>query len=525
MRTICIPHTELPGTSALFSDYLYRFDRVASFYRHDPHNPSSISRAAAEIDIPHERRQDLVSVLRENNGESPALSMLELPDTVAVVTGQQVGLFGGPAYTLYKALTAAKLAQQLNNNGIRAVPVFWLATEDHDLQEINHCQVYGRGRRPVRLESDSAAASGRPAGSVVIQESPLGQLRQTLAGLLHADEITSLVEDAYQPGMTFGAAFQRLMERLLSGFGFIFVDPLAPGFRRLAAPLLSEAASRTAELSAALKHRGADLSAAGYHAQVHFEDSTSLFFLLEDGARISLKCRDGQYFAGPRALSPADLAAEGERLSPTALLRPVMQDYLLPTAAYIGGPAEIAYLAQSEVLYRALLGRAPVPVSRSGFTLIDERSRMLMERYHLTLTDCFHGDEALRRRVAQVLLPDELDATFQDAALDVRAAADKLRGKLHEFDPTLAAAMEKSKSKMLYQIEKIQKKAAAEALRRNSLADSAAGHISGLVFPNRHLQERYYSILPFLATHGLDLIDTIYENTQQGCPDHLMLTV
>jgi bacillithiol biosynthesis cysteine-adding enzyme BshC len=525
MRTICIPHTELPGTSALFADYLYRFDRVAHFYRHDPHNPASISRAAAEIDIPHQRRQDLVKVLRDLNGESPALSMLELPDTVAVVTGQQVGLFGGPAYTLYKALTAAKLAQQLSNSGIRAVPVFWLATEDHDFQEVNHCHVYSRGRRPVRLEAGGGAESGRPVGSVVIQESPVSLLRQTLAGLLHADEITGLVEEAYQPGMTFGAAFQRLMERLLAGFGFIFVDPLAPGFRRLAAPLLSEAASRAAELSAALRVRCAELSVAGYHAQVHFEETTSLFFLLENDNRVNLKFKDGLYHDGGRSLSPADLAAAGERLSPTALLRPVMQDYLLPTAAYVGGPAEIAYLAQSEVLYRALLGRAPVPVSRSGFTLLDERSRMLMERYHLTLADCFHGEEALRRRVAQVLLPDELDATFQDAILDVRAAADKLRGELHQFDPTLASAMEKSKAKVLYQFEKIQRKAAAEALRRNTLADSAAGHISGLVFPNRHLQERFYSILPFLATHGLDLIDTIYENTQQGCPDHLMLTV
>jgi uncharacterized protein YllA (UPF0747 family) len=141
MRTICIPHTELPGTSALFADYLYRFDRVSRFYRHDPHNPASIRRAADEIKIPAQRRQDLVAVLRETNGESPAVSMLELPDTVAVVTGQQVGLFGGPAYTLYKALTAAKLARQLNDSGIRAVPVFWLATEDHDFEEVSHCQV------------------------------------------------------------------------------------------------------------------------------------------------------------------------------------------------------------------------------------------------------------------------------------------------------------------------------------------------------------------------------------------------
>lgn len=525
MRTICIPHTELPGTSALFADYLYRFDRVSPFYRHDPHNPASIRRAAAEINIPPQRRQGLAAVLRESNGESPAVSMLELPDAVAVVTGQQVGLFGGPAYTIYKALTAAKLARQLNDSGIRAVPVFWLATEDHDFEEVNHCHVYGRGRRPVRLVAKGEGAPGRPVGSVILSDPPLAQLRETLSGLLYADEIAGLVEDAYAPGMTFGAAFQRLMQKLLAGLGFVFVDPLSPGFRRLAAPLLSEAAARTAELSAALKDRSRELETAGYHAQVRYEDSTSLFFLLEDGVRRNLRFKDGSYHLGDRVFSPEDLARQGPALSPTALLRPVMQDYLLPTAAYVGGPAEIAYLAQSEVLYRALLGRSPVPVSRSGFTLLDERSRMLMERYHLNLADCFHGDEALRRRVAQVLLPDELDSTFQDATLDVRSAVDRLRGQLHDFDPTLAAAMEKSKAKMLYQLEKIQRKAAAEALRRNSLADAAAGHISGLVFPDRHLQERYYSILPFLATHGLDLIDTIYENTQQGCPDHLMLTV
>jgi bacillithiol biosynthesis cysteine-adding enzyme BshC len=525
MRTICIPHTELPGTSPLFADYLYRFERVARFYRHDPHDPAAIGHAAAAIEIPQERRCALAAALRETNGESPSLALLELPGTVAVVTGQQVGLFGGPAYTIYKALTAAKLANQLNESGIRAVPVFWLATEDHDLAEVDHCHVYGRGRRPVRLAAGQRAASGSPVGPVQIDAPPVGALKEAMAGLLYADEIVSLVEEAYTPGISYGAGFQRLLQRLLAGYGFVFVDPMAPAFRALAAPLLSEAAARSEELSGALKQRGKELADAGYHAQVHFEDSTSLFFLLENGARTTLKRKNGGYQSGERTLSPQELAAFGPALSPTALLRPVMQDYLLPTVAYVGGPAEIAYLAQSDVLYRALLGRAPVPVPRSGFTLFDERSRMLMERYHLTLSDCFHGDEALRRRVAQILLPEELDATFQDATLDVRSAVDRLRGELHDFDPTLAAAMEKSKSKILYQLDKIRKKAAAEALRRNSLADSAAGHVSGLVFPDRHLQERYYSILPFLATHGLDLIDTIYENTQQGCPDHLVLTV
>lgn len=525
MRTICIPHTELPGTSALFADYLYRFERVARFYYHDPHNPASIAGAAAQTSGTFARRQELISVLRRTNGESPSLSLLELPGTVAVVTGQQAGLFGGPAYTIYKALTAAKLARQLNSSGIRAVPVFWMATEDHDFQEIDHCHVYSRRRRPVRLAALGNGRSGQPVGTIPIDDPPVVQLRQALDGLLYADEVAGLVEDAYKPGATFGSAFQRLLEKLLAGFGFVFVDPLAEGFRQLAEPILHEVALRTTELSAALRQRGRDLAEAGYHAQVHFDESTSLFFLMEDGTRQSMRLKDGAYQTGSRSFSPDELARRAPSLSPTALLRPVMQDFLLPTAAYIGGPAEIAYFAQSEVLYRALLGRSPVFLPRSGFTLLDERGRMLMERYHLGLGDCFHGEESLRRRVAQVLLPEELEAAFQDSILDVRSAVDRLRGHLHEFDPTLASAMEKSKAKILYQLEKNQRKAAAEALRRNSLADAAASHIAGLVFPERHLQERLYSILPFLATHGFDLIDTIYENTQQGCPDHLVLTV
>lgn len=526
MRTICIPHTELPGTSALFADYLYRFERVSRFYRHDPHDPASIARAAAEIDIPFSRRQDVVAFLRRTNGESPALSMLELPGTVAVVTGQQVGLFGGPAYTLYKALTAAKLAHQLNESGVRAVPVFWMATEDHDVQEIDHCHVFGRRRRPVRLSTGWSGKAGQPVGSLAAAEPPVEMLRQALDGLLYADEVTSLIEDAYQPGVTFGAGFQRLLERLLAGFGFVFADPMAEGFRALAEPVLRQAARQSAELAAGLQQRGRELAEAGYHAQVHFDDSTSLFFLMRnDGVRQGLKFKGGKYQAGTEVFSSEDLAQQAGSLSPTALLRPIMQDYLLPTAAFICGPAEVAYLAQSETLYRSLLGRSPVIVPRSGFTILDERGRMLMERYHLGLADCFHGEEALRRRVAQILIPEELENAFDDSILEVRSAADRLRGHLHGFDPTLAAAMEKSKAKILYQMEKIQKKTAAEALRRNGLADSAVGHIAGLVFPERHLQERYYSILPFLATHGLDLIDTIYENTQQGCPDHLILTV
>ncbi len=515
MRSICIPHTELPGTSKLFGDYLYRFPKVAGFYEHNPHDAESLRRVAASMRFPDQRRQDVVAALRKLNGESAALAQLELPETVAIVTGQQVGLFGGPAYTIYKALTAAKLARHLCQSGIRAVPVFWLATEDHDFDEIQSVQVFDSKTSVVRLQSEGIRQPGQPVGTIPLKSAPVAELTAALRGFLHGEDISALVEEAYRPGRTFGEAFRLLLGRLLAGYGIIFIDPMMPELRSIAAPLLRAAFERKSELSEAVLRRNKELEAAGYHAQVLFEAKSSFFFRHEDGRRIPL----GNGDVAERMMANPAL------LSPNALLRPVMQDYLLPTAAYVGGPAELAYLAQAEPLYKALLGRMPVAVPRSGFTLLDERAHGLMERHHVSLIDCFHGEVALKERIAARLIPEELHIGFEDALSDVRNAVDKLLGPIEKFDPTLGAAWQKSREKILFQIEKNRKKTAREALRRQTQVASAASHLATLVYPNHHLQERAYSILPFLARHGLDLIDTLYDKAHEGCPDHLVVTI
>jgi len=511
MRSSAIPHTELPGTSGLYRDYLYHWAKASRFYRHDPHDAAALRRAAAEAQIPDERRQAVVAALRKANGESSALAQLELPDTVAVVTGQQVGLFGGPCYTVYKALTAVKLAEQLKEQGIRAVPVFWLATEDHDFAEIRAAWMFDTRQRPAQLESGGVALNSQPVGRVEIGSLPLEPLRETLQGFLYADEVMSLVEDAYQPGRTFGEAFLKLIQGLMSGYGLVYFDPLQPEIRRLAAPLLEAAWTKREALGERLVERGKELEAAGYHAQVHFDAQTTLFFSLENGRR--------------EKLSGSERPTAAEDLSPNALLRPVMQDYLLPTVAYIGGPAEVAYFAQSQVLYEELLGRMPVVLPRAGFTLLDSRARTLVDRYHVTLTDCFHGGAALKERISARLVPEGLGIAFEDTASEVRNAVDRLQAELRSFDPTLGAAMEKSKAKILYQLEKNRAKAAREALRRNQQVNDSAAHLSSLVFPEKHLQERLYSILPFLARHGCGLMDALYEQVRPGCPDHRLLTI
>jgi bacillithiol synthase len=525
MEPACLRHTEIPHTSRLFSDFQYHFDRVARFYRYAPGDPSAYASAAREIAYPDERRAALVAALRARNGDSVSLDRLAQPGTVAVVTGQQVGLFSGPAYTIYKALTAARLAAQLTEQGIPAVPIFWLATEDHDFAEVNHNFVYDTNHRPVELRVGGVDAPEHPVGAIPISAPPVEKLAQTLAGFPYGADVSRIVEETYRPGATFGAAFQALLQRLLGKFGLLFVDPLDEAVRRLAAPVLRQALGDGDKLKQQLMDRNRELESAGYHAQVHVEQKTSLAFLLEGGRRITLRRQNGDYVSKDRRYSVSQLIGLADYLSPNALLRPVVQDYVFPTVAYVGGPAELAYMAQSEVLYEDLLGRMPVMLARSGFTLLDARTAKLIERYGLTVPGFFHGEDAVREQIAQTLVPPALLRKIEDTRTAAAESLDRMRADLVSFDATLAKAADKARAKMLYQLSKIERKTARETLKRNERAASDASYMTGLIFPEKHLQERFYSILPFVAKHGLDLMDTLYEHVNLECPDHKVLVV
>jgi bacillithiol biosynthesis cysteine-adding enzyme BshC len=528
MECTCIRHTELPHTSKLFADFVYHFDRVQPFYAHPPFNPSSYVEAASKIAFSDDHRAALVRALRVQNGDSESLHRLAKPGTVAVVTGQQVGLFSGPAYTIYKALTAVKLARDLTARGIEAVPIFWLATEDHDFAEVNQFWTFDSKQQPIELKEtgyDAAAVAGHPVGEVAVERYPTEALRRSLEGFPFGEEVAAMVERAYTAGATFGSAFSALLKQLLPAYGLLYVDPMLPAIRELAAPAIREALAAAPELTAALLQRNQELAAAGYHAQVHVEDHTSLVFLLEGGRRIALKRKGAEYTANGRRLSTEELISRAASLSPNALLRPVAQDTILPTVAYIGGPAELAYLAQSEVIYSRVLGRMPVAMPRSGFTLLDQRSAKLMQRYHLCLPDFFHGEDRLREQIAAELIPPPLARVMEDAKTSTDTAIDRLTTALAGFDPTLAAAMSNNRKKIDYQLSKMERKIRREALARDERASRDASYLGGLIYPHKHLQERLYSILPFLAKHGVDLVDRIYENIQLDCPDHRLLTV
>ena len=524
MHCTCVRHTELPHTSALFADVLYHPDRTAAFYQHPIRDLDAYRAAASEVRLSDERRAALVAALRVQNPDSPALRRLAQPGTVAVATGQQVGLFSGPAYTIYKALHAVRLAEWLTANGIPAVPMFWVASEDHDFAEVNHVWVFGMDHRPRKLEMRRSAGS-QPVGEVPLSDPPVRELRNIIQDLPYGDPVAQLVERTYRPGITMGAAFGGLLRRLLEQFDILQVDPMLPAFRELAAPVIRTALEAAPDLTAGLLERNRQLAAAGYHAQVHVEEQTSLLFLLENGKRLTLRRHGREYMLNGRRFSTEELMERAQSLSPNALLRPVVQDGVLPSIATIGGPAEVAYFAQSDVLYRSILGRAPVAVPRTGYTIIDSRSQKLMERYGLSLQDFFHGEDALRERVALRLVPPALHSVMQESASTVDAALARLRETVRGFDPTLVKALERSSRKIAYQTQKMERKIGRESLRRDRRASDESASLYGLIYPGRNLQERVYSILPLMARHGPDLIQHVYDSIQLDCPDHRVMVV
>jgi bacillithiol biosynthesis cysteine-adding enzyme BshC len=521
MEQHCIRHDQLPGASRLFADLLYHYDRVSHLYHHAPYDPDSYLAAAKEIVYPADRRAAIVAALRQSNPNNPSIDKLANPNTVAVVTGQQVGLFGGPLYTIFKALAAVKLAKILSDRGTCAVPVFWFATEDHDLAEINVSWAFNAAGQPESYTTKSVNPTNGPVGNIPLRDIPLDAVRQTLIGMPYADEAIALAESAYKDGATFATSFRAFVETLLKPYNMIYLDPLDPAIRQIAAPFLSRALSLSKDLVAQVQKRTQELEAAGYHGQVHLESNASLLFTLENGKRVALK-RTGETF-NDRTL--ADLQSKPELLSPNAILRPVMQDFLLPTVAYLGGPAELAYFAQSEPLYQTLLGRMPVVSHRASFTLYSHRVAKIAKRYQLALKDIAVPDVTLRERMARQLVPENVTGQFASSRATIEAELKKLSASVKGFDPGLDKVFEKSSAKVLYQIGKMEQKTAREAMRRDARATADAEYLHNAIYPHRHLQERMYGILPFLATYGMDLVERIYECVEPTCPDHQVLTV
>lgn len=523
MESHCLSFREIPHTAKLFSSFLEDFSRVAAYYAHAP-TPAGILAAAREVRLDPAVRSAVVAILREQNlrfaeGEIDPATRRNLDrlaaGAVAIVTGQQVGLFSGPAYTFYKAISAIRCAEEITARGTDAVPIFWLATEDHDLAEVNQSSwVTRNGLARYDLPAHHADA-GRRVGEVVLG-SAIDQIVDTAAQTLEgpgAENVARALRESYRSGETYGSAFGKLMARLLAGRGIIFLDPLNPRFHRLAVHVFSQAAREANLLGAALVARSGELDQAGFHAQVKVTNETTLLFRSIAGRREPVRRRNGGFAVDDAELTGQQLADAIERtpeeFSPSALLRPVVQDTLLPTAAYIGGPAEVAYMAQAQVVYHRLLGHMPAILPRASFTIVEPPIARFLAQYGLEVQDLFAGPQHVRAAMEQKALSGALAARFDTAEQDVRKLMDVFEEPLAKLDATLVDALRSTQSKMLHQFSHLKGKVARAESFRSGVLERHQRILLDSLYPGGALQERTLCALPLLASCGPGLLDDL----------------
>lgn len=532
MRTECLPLKAIPHLTPLYSDFISQSSKVSSFYAapsSDPNHKQAVLQGYSE-----QNRKNVAEILeRQNRGWKASAKTLDNITRLrngasAFVTGQQVTLFGGPMFAILKAQTAIKHAEAATKAGADCVPIFWLASEDHDLEEVSSVTLLDGGGSLRKINLHVRAAQNVPVGAISFG-SEINAAVDEAAKTFADEEICALVRDCYHAGETFAGAFAKLFARLFAEYGLILLDPSDTDLHNLAKPVLRAAAEQSAELNSDLLARGKELESAGYHAQVKVTTTSTALFGLQQGARLPVQRANGNFSIGKERLSADELVgridAHPQDFSGNALLRPVIQDFLLPTLAYVGGPAEIAYFAQSEVLYKKLLGRVTPILPRLSATLVDAKAQRLLTRYGLTLPETFVAEEELKRKIADRSLPADLATAFDSTRSAIEDGLTELSTRLRTLDPTLNEAAKRSASKMMYQLARLKQRAGVSESRRNSDIERQARFLSSTLYPHKDLQERSLAGISLLGRHGLGLLQQMYESLDLQCSGHQVLNL
>jgi bacillithiol biosynthesis cysteine-adding enzyme BshC len=523
MQCRALAFRELPHQPPLHLAFLDDFSRVKSFFAHEP-TLENAAGLVSTLHYPQSRRSAIAAILREQNESlgagSAALQNIARFErgSAAVVTGQQVALFGGPAYSFYKVLSVIEAVRLLAKSGVDAVPIFWMATEDHDLDEVRHTTFFHDGKLnnfelPARPEAPSPVGPQKLGPKI----EEMVRAASVMLGGPAAGELAAILRASYTPHDTYSSAFGKLFARIFAPHGLIILDPLDPRLHRLAEPILRQAAEDRDALNDALLARNKDLDRAGFAAQVKVTGRSTALFYLGNGGRESISSNGSRFVADSSNWSSQELASaisgSPESFSPNALLRPVMQDFLLPTIAYIGGPSEISYFAQSDVFYSKLLHRQPVFLSRAGFTLVDSKAQRLLEQYGMTVEDVWAGSQTVRMKLGAANIPAGLSSKLEKDVGQIRKLLDSWNGPITKIDPSLSATLEKAQRKISYQTDKLRQKAGWARDKKSSVLAGHAEFLSNLLYPNKALQSRELNFLPLLARWGMSALDDLQKHS------------
>jgi bacillithiol biosynthesis cysteine-adding enzyme BshC len=528
MATITeIPFRRIPRQSALFLEYLEHSPAALRYYHWAP-TFENIEAAAEDVKSLQFKRRTIASILHRQNlsfgcdaRTLDEINELAKLDCVAVLTGQQVGLFANPLYTIYKALTAIRLSEELNKRGTRAVPIFWMDTEDHDLSEVTCRAVLGADSSLQTIDFRQFFFNDSPAGSVgpmqfqeEIREVVEEYLRHIPGGPWKAEAKFQL-ESTYRPGSTFGQSFAELLCTILRGSGLILFDPHDAEAKRLAAPVFQTALGNADAFRSALQQRNQELADSEFHSQVSVLENSTVLFFTEKGERRALEKRDQGFglkntdrtFSFDEVLACA--LQTPERFSPNVLLRPLVQDCLFPTVAYVGGSAELAYFAQIAVLYGFYHRPMPVIWPRDSFTLIEPEVAAEFGRLGIDFQDCFQKSASLAEQALRNAGFPRASASLDELQSRLDQVLMEIKPELQTADPTLADSLETARRKILHNIQRLKSRVVRFQGTHNSSISSAVDRVLNHCYPNQTLQERELGIQHFFARHGPPLLDAL----------------
>jgi uncharacterized protein YllA (UPF0747 family) len=501
-----IPFGSLPSMSALFLDYVSDWSRVQKFYP-QPFSLEAIAAFARQrkpLDRAH--RERLCAGL---TGNAKSIEKLGA-GAVAVITGQQTQLFAGPNYTVLKILTVIKLAKALDSAGVPTVPVFWMAAEDHDYQEIESATVLDRDSGLSQVSVELTNPDSSPVGWLTLRNDVSSAISKCLSSLPESEfqpQLRELLESSYRPGISPVDAFRGMLEKLFAGTALVIANPLNPELRRLAQPTLVEVARRNSDIRSAVLSRSRALSEAGYHEQVKVDSGFTGLFAYRDKSR--------------QVLRPEEVR-EDMQLSANVLVRPAMQDSIFPTVAYIGGPAEVAYFAQAAAVYQALGRPVPPIVPRISATILESRILRALNKYEIDFLDVFRGRDFLRRKAVATVQGVEVFDRVRD---QIGNSLDTVRPALQVVDPTLGGALDTARQKILHQIEGLRTKFVNAEARRNETLERHLEAITNSIFPEKKLQERVLNISSFLVRYGFGFIERLEEALSLDSREHQVIEI
>jgi bacillithiol biosynthesis cysteine-adding enzyme BshC len=532
----------LPWSRKLTWDYAFAFGGLASFFARDPSRRESWGEMIRLTEAHPRPREEVAAILeaQQHRRGAPrearsAAARLRDGRSVAIVTGQQAGLFGGPLFTLLKALTAIKLAARVEReHHVPAVPVFWIDAEDHDWAEVATCAVLDAEFALKGITLPAPAGAGEvPVASIRLDQSIVRAVDE-LGATLPATEFTRPLVDqlaaAYAPGRGMAEAFGRLLEQTLGPIGLVVFDSSDPA----AKPLVKQVFIRelqTPGVSARLAAEiGARLGEAGYHAQVTPVDGTVSLFHLDGGRQPIRKLTDTLRVGN--ASVPVNHAAliaaaerEPQRFSPNVLLRPIVQDSLFPTVSYIAGPSELAYLGQLREVYEHFGVPMPIVYPRATATLLDSAAARFLMKYDVPLERLRPRDEAALNRLLEAQLPVSVERAYEDAEAAVRARMEAVIAAVPAIDPTLEGAARSTLGKMQHDLGALHDKIIHAAKRRDATLRRQFARTRALSFPEGHPQERAVGFVYFLNRYGPALIDRLAADLPVDPGTHWILTI